>query len=316
MTQTVIVGIDGSEAIGFLAGVGLARLYSLEDDSTTICWMQRGGRWHPDVAGDGKRIDESVLAKTTSQFLLQLGEDREYGPAHIGDRLGVPPVRFRKHATRAINDYVAAYRNPRPDNTAGAPSLTVAALAAGANSLIRNPGKASEVAVSSLSFSNGNSGQLLLKDFRNAARKCTEEIVRGTLAGAPRLDASTTSLNWDPRDQRAAAYRWRDPAEEKSMVDPCINALAFIGMTMFSAVPNRGLRTIAWRYGSRPHGLVWPLWTRRLSIDTAQTMIHHALDPEMMNRGGTADIRFSRVTNPDGKRNYFAPARSLNPEEL
>lgn len=318
MNETAIIGIDGSEAIGFLAGVGLARLYSLVDESTTLAWVPRGGEWNPTVAAQGISVDESVLAECASRYLYEMGEDRDYGPAHVGDRLGVSPDKFRDHANQAINEYVSEYRDG-PVDSVGIPSgLTIAALAASANSLIRNPSKEREVAVSSLSFSNGNSGQLLLKDFRHAARKCSVEAVRGTLTGKPLLDQSTTSLNWDPRDQRAAAYRWRDPAapDARPLVDPCINALAFIGMTMFPAVPNRGLQTVAWKYSSRPHGLVWPLWTRRLPIDVVQTVIHRALDPDMLNRGGIAEIRFSRVTNPDGKRNYFAPAHSLDPDEL
>jgi len=315
MSEMKVPGIDGSEAIGFLAGMGLARTLSLSDALDTVHWKQERGRWNLALGSSVGSIDQ--VAEIASRALLSMAADDEFGPAHVGDKIGVSPDRFRVHSVQAVKDYVERCRNPHlaQDGAKVATGMTVAALSAGGSDAILNPSKKEEIAVSALSFSNGNSGQLLLKDFRNAASLCVPSTIEKTLIGKPDR-TQITSLNWDPSDQRAAAHRWHDPASEKSLVDPGINALAFVGMSFFTSVPNRGLKTVGWKYAPRPRGMVWPVWDRPVSLHVAETLICHCLDPRFLRRGGMVELRFSRVTNPDGKRNYFAPGRSLSPDEL
>jgi len=306
MNKLRIDGLDGTSPIGFLAVLGLIRLMETHDPSVLLGWQDTGGTWHPRMAGES--IDPTIewLAQRVSQQLIQLGEESTpsgHGAQHLGDKIGVPRETFREYA---INHIHALMHGQSEQNwSAGSPRLAVDMLSAFASDILTD--QAGAVQYSPLSFSNGASGQLLLKDFRNAARLCTSAQIVGTLRGTPTKHA-ITSLNWDPQDQRAAAHRWRNPAVEISEVDPGINALAFVGMSWFVAVPTDRLTALGWR-DSGERGLVWPLWTHYIDRRTIHSLLTHALNAESLTSVGVAEVRFSAVINPDGKRNYFAPSR-------
>jgi hypothetical protein len=303
MSHVPITGLDGTEPIGFMAGLGVLRLIDRVTTGARLGWIESGGGWHPFYQTANCECLPETLAEQASECLRTLSQNGEFGIAHFGEKISVDRSVFRIHADYAVSslqkeDFDAPLS--RDDGW-----MTTAMLSSFASDgLLEKNGTVSATAIS---FSNGASGQLLLKDFLTAARLCSPDRLKATFCGKPILE-SITSLNWDPKDQRAAAHRWQDPATEKQDVDPAVNALAFIGLSYFTAVPGKRLQSLGWSK-DRPRGLCWPLWDYSLSSDCVATCIAHSLnmrDPESL---GVREIRFSRVTNPDGKRNYFAPSR-------
>ena len=302
MKYSPLRGIDGSEPIGFLAGLGTLRLLDRITNEAKLAWKELGGGWYPYFIVEDMECSAEHLAGLVSNALQVLAGSGEFGVAHMGEKIGIDKAIFRKHATRAILHFSVV--NKEEQLTQSDAAMTAATLAACASDAIIE--KSGAVSYTALSFSNGASGQLLLKDFLTAARLCTPERLTSTFTGTP-VSEYITSLNWDPKDQRAAAHRWRDPAAEKQPVDPGINALAFMGMAYFTAVPGKRLFTLGWR-NQKPRGLAWPLWEQPLSTDVVATCIGHVFSTINPEKIGIKQVRFSRVTNPDGKRNYFAPS--------
>ncbi len=307
MNQEKLPGLDGSEPLGFLAGLGVMRIVSGRYPETTIRWEPAGGLWNPVIETEPAtfKISLDSLSELLSVTLEKVAGSGLYGICSMGDKIGIEPIVFREHAGRAVHDFWNHAEGALLERWRANLEAALAS-ACGCDAITDDKGM---IAPTSISFSNGASGQLLIKDFRNAALLCKPEKIIASLSGNP-ANERITSLNWDPRDQRAAALRWQDPASEPSWVDPAANALAFIGMTYLTAVPSSDIKTTGWKY-ERPRGFVWPLWQHALVSDEVAMLLAHTLSPEKAVQTGIEEVRFSMAINPDGKRNYFAPSRSL-----
>lgn len=167
------------------------------------------------------------------------------------------------------------------------------------------------------SFSNGSSGQCLLKDFRGCAALCSDAAVVGTLTGTPCLSEAITGLNWNPADQRAYALQWQDPATGAAD-DPAVNALAFVGLSLLAAFPSGSrLAAVSWEENKAGgQSFVWPVWSELIGVDEVRALL--SLAPcliggrsEALSARGITSLFMSRRINPTGKRNFFAPARAL-----
>jgi hypothetical protein len=232
------------------------------------------------------------------------------GPAHLGDVIGVSAEIFAASAERAVEGWLAGRRGD-PDPTLWSDQL---------------PGLCSDAVVADeklvptpFSFSNGGSGQALLKDFRKLAREVTVGHVRALFTGGgERWIPHGTSLNWDPADQRSYALGWSAPESMDKPVDVPSNALAFFGLGVVTGVPTaRGIRAIASPDQREGGGLVWPLWAMPLSLEVVRSLFaSHELrmpkgDLSPLFARGVVELRWSAVSNPTGKRNFFAPSRPL-----
>ena len=191
--------------------------------------------------------------------------------------------------------------------------MIVAQLSGLASDVIHENNK---VTPTSLSFSNGGANQLLLKDFRSCAAKCTAELVEATLLGqGEREIIGQTGLNWDPEDNRDYALRWDDPASAKKSTDVAANALAYLGLSLFPAMPvGRKLITVGWG----PHkAFSWPIWDSLLPLSAVMSVLSYAdvvrEKPNIVDlvTRGIVQINRSEVINPTGKRNFFAPSRPV-----
>ncbi|MDA8159896.1 MAG: hypothetical protein M0T76_04135 [Desulfobacteraceae bacterium] len=234
------------------------------------------------------------------------------GVAHLGDIIGVPATIFRRKAAMAVRAFLedeAATIEPRRDE----PILVVEALAAQASDGLLD---GERVQPTPFSFSNGASGQCLLKDFRACALACSSAAVRGILSGEPLFSSDITGLNWSPSDQRSYALQWQDPASGTAD-DPVANALAFIGLSCLPAIPTNGRLTAAgWREVPGGYEFVWPIWRSAIGLDEVRGLL--AVTPNLAKEdaGGRAgrgiDAMFAvKRINPTGKRNYFAPAQAI-----
>lgn len=251
---------------------------------------------------------EKILAEAQQRQNDALGQ----GIAHLGDKIGVQAPIFRRKATMAVSGYLAGHVSElKPCRNE--PALTVEALAAQGSDGIR---EGDSVQYTPFSFSNGAGGQLLLKDFRKCAAACTEEVVCGTLTGQPVVLKTITGLNWNPADQRSYALQWNNP-ESGVAEDPAVNALAFVGLSLFPAMPVNGkLWATGWKESARVQKFVWPLWHDLIGIDELRGLLAQGpdlVDEDAVARSarGISAMFIAKKINPTGKRNYFAPARTI-----
>jgi hypothetical protein len=238
------------------------------------------------------------LTEERRQAEMNLAMSLGFGPAHLGEVIGVAAEIFRLHAQHALVHDPAAARQ----------------LAALATDACVNADGAIEP--TPYSFSNGSSGKKLLKDFRALARACTREDLDASLFdGAPR-GVKMTALNWDPRDLRSYAHQWSDPAKGNGETDVAANALAYAGLSLLPCFPGRrGIEAVGFVHakdGTR--GFVWPLWSPALVMPAVRALLasasapRFAADLEEARARGVFTVLRARVVNPTGKRNFLAPS--------
>jgi hypothetical protein len=371
MNEIIFKGIDGSNPLHMLAGLGVLRLLHLHDADVKMCWF-KSDTWHPayhtasslesivlHLAGDLNRLGKTgggqnqeknrkvrdlgaTLKKTREQlkdernkalneakrqnlkkeeknsFLGQaladlnsriVGLEKDLaeaqsnlndalgeGIAHLGDIIAVSPDIFRRRAISAVDAWLS------PDGN----KLLAEALSSQAVDAIADGGK---VVPTPFSFSNGSSGQCLLKDFRNCAEKCDTNSIIAIVDGVSRPSSDVTGLNWDPASQRSYALQWDDPSTGGS-ADPGVNALAFVGLCFMTVVPfGVKLAATGWKDTRDKRGFSWPVWTKPIGLDTVRALLSSG--SSLASLAGAGECFFSQCINPTGKRNFFAPSTPL-----
>jgi hypothetical protein len=165
------------------------------------------------------------------------------------------------------------------------------------------------------SFSNGQGGQLLLKNFRDCAQLATSAVLNRWIAGESIESEDVTSLNWDPADRNDYALRWSDPGKSgnSSGVDFTRNALGFVGLGVLTCVPisSEEIASVCWN-----DGFYWGVWGCALGLDACRSLfaqIGPTTASDLKCRG-MEDVFFSKrlkVGAPPATRFYFSPSRSL-----
>jgi len=247
------------------------------------------------------------LRQELSIAQFKVGDALGSGVAHLGDIIGISSSLFRSKAEMAAKlDVVGAgVRKPRVDD----PQLVTAMIAALGCDLIEEEGK---VVPTPFSFANGSSGQCLLKAFREAADRVTQEATLGCLQGQPVYSREISSLGWDPSDQGSYAMQWTSPEESNKKgnkdVDPSLQVLGYLGLSFLPALPIANELVAVGFVPGRGKGFIWPLWDCPLRSDVIASLLSSDLN---RHQPGVVDLRKSLVQNPNGKRNFFAPSRSL-----
>ncbi len=249
------------------------------------------------VDGELAPLNETIrdLDGRLAEAELALSDTLGFGPAHLGDIIGVSAEVFRRHARRAL------------DPNAGDVATRRQLAGLGSDACLT----AERITPTPFSFGNGASGQCLLKDFRATAALVTAASVRATLLDGAVATAAVTSLNWDPCDQRNYALRWRDPQDEVAVTDIVGNALAYLGLGMVTAMPRaRGLDAVAFV----DRGFEWALWKGWIGVDVVRALLAGRPSKDALHaraaRGVVAAYR-SDISNPTGKRKFFAPATAI-----
>jgi hypothetical protein len=261
------------------------------------------------LTGDAKRahgrerlepLERLLDAETKERAAAQvaLAASMGFGPAHLGDAIGVAAEIYRLHARHALErDPVSARQ--------------LAALASDA--CVNADGN---IEPTPFSFSNGGSGKLLLKDFRALALACTRTELEASLFAGEPAGADMTSLNWDPRDCRSYAHQWADPAAMEARTDVAANALAYVGLGLLPCFPGRrGLEATAMlRDEAGKRAFTWPLWSPALRLPLVRALLASAsargfaADADEARARGVLTVQRAQIVNPTGKRNFFGPA--------
>jgi hypothetical protein len=207
-------------------------------------------------------------------------------------------------------------------------------------------GKKTIIARTHLSFSNGGSNKMLLKDFAALAALATASRVEDGVFGEGTILDGITGLGWDPASQRSYALQFSDPQDEVRC-HAVHHALAFLGLAMFPVLPagrdrstlgvyafpdvggaaqsddeteaedeTGNSETSKGRTGRPVEYLTWPIWETALRLDDVRSLFCRR---ELAERSPPADrCRTIGITTifrsrrfALNKRSYFAPARPM-----
>jgi len=301
MNEIHMPGLDGTNPLGFLAGLGVLNAVSDQrggDPRPALSWVQAGS-WMP-VLHAG--LDEGELLEALWADLR--GWDREpvldlkYGEdgASVRD-LKPPPAVFRAFLQDLI---VSATPEERRGVDVAASWATEVA--------VDNKGNTKPTA---LHFTAGQ--QKFLEMVRTLRDEVTRDDLHEALVGPWSYSRALPVLQWDCTMFRDYALRADDPSGAKKLGVPGADWLAFRGLPFIRVAPmgKRAMTTGCvgeWKTGS----FHWPLWTHPIERPTVHTVLQLRLaeitDAERLARGISMVFRCAIKRADPGGRGSFAPA--------
>ncbi len=302
MSGIVFGGIDGSNPLGFLAGLGAHRLLSLiwPERAVEMRWIARGG-WRPEVLGLGigeEEICGALLEKAPwapLELFAPLGKNLTVGRA-LYQEVVEAVERQAVKGSREGCDFAAALGSDVFEDK-------------------------ERIEYTDFCFITGSGHQHFLGTASGLAQSVRIEHLRETLFEEWRHGDKGYSFRWDPDDAREYALRWGNPSTEGAMTVWGANRLAFEALPLFPTVPTGGeQRTVGFRKEMRLHEFTWPIWTQPASVDVVRSLLGMAdLQEETPDRvslqaRGIAEIfRAQRVRIGMGAnfKVSFRPARAV-----
>jgi hypothetical protein len=298
-------GIDGSNPLAFLAGIGAFRLMDglWRERHLRIRWVA-DGTWRPEVGG---------LAVTDGQELCNILHGRaEWAPLQqfnsLGDDLTV---------AREVFDVLIRGLAREADDR----DRRAADFAAAFGNEVFEDEKKGRIRFTEFCFITGSGHQHFLGTARGLEQHTGPEHLREALFEAWRYADQGLSMRWDPTDVKEYALRWQDPSIGGASAVWGANRLAFEALPMFPTVPaENGLLTTGFATRNRAAEFTWPIWTEWASADTVRSLMSlrelQSAQPDhivLQEMGVAAAFRATRVRIGQG-RNFkvsFRPARAV-----
>ena len=255
-------GLEGTNPLGFLAGLGVQVLFDAESDQPKLWWSD-------DVIPHAVVDSEFSIDRVVEQALRVFPIWAET-PA-LNPELGSKADDTGKFSPRDLTRYLGNTRSQQPENRF-ATALVAEGSLDGAGTVAKP---------TDLYFT---AGQL---KFLKIAREILTEVDRDGLveglAGPWSYSSPLSSLGWDTTDDRIYALAAVNPAKNKKLTNPGAEALAILGLSRHPVYAGRDFRgrdrTLTqgcegpWRRGGT---YAWPLWTRPATPNVVRSLLAQA----------------------------------------
>ncbi|WP_420636124.1 type I-G CRISPR-associated protein, Cas3-extension family [Candidatus Palauibacter sp.] len=299
MTGTRLTGLDGTNPLGFLGGLGVQVAFASTQPQPRLWWSD-------DIAPRAV-VDEFPVDCIVDQAIPVFREWSKGAALNPAGPGGVPLARADdlKLARGDIRVYLESVQENGP-----AASLSAALVAEGS---VDNKGSAKPT---DLYFAAGQ------MRFVAMARKILENVkpeeVKAALTGPWTYASKLPSFMWDVADDRTYALTANNPSEDKKLSNPGVEALAILGLSLHPVFGTRG-RTLTrgcsgtWKKGHYS----WPLWWKPASLGAVTSLLAHAHGAADDRRhwfrswGVSAVLQASIRRSSQGGYGTFAPAEIL-----
>jgi len=268
MSGTHLLGLEGTNPLGFLAALGVQVAFANDDEQTRLWWSD-------DVVPHAV-VDEEFtvdrIAGRASEAFAYWNKSPAMNPRRTdgskmpkGDELKLVPEDIRTYLGQAA----------RCDWSGG---LATALVAEGSldNQRAAKP--------SDFYFMAGQ--QKFLDTAGKILNAVTRKDIESGLEGPWRYESEVPSLGWDVTDDRVYALRASNPSPEKKLTNPGPEALALLGLSLHPVFAGRGRTDTQGCSGSWKSGWYsWPLWRTPASPRAVKSLLAHAYDhPAASNR--------------------------------
>jgi len=304
--DVVLAGLDGSNPLAFLAAMGALQTLSdvWRDRGVALGWRVEGG-WRPYLRLSIPATPDQVVEALSAA----LSSDGAARPFEIADDLKLSAAEFRRWALEAVEAATASSRR-----------WCDFVAAFGCEGVV-NDGVVADTAFRTMS---GAGHQHFLATMRELVATTTAEHLRKALFEPWQYDdpLEGRTMRWDPIDDRRYAFRWGNPALDRTKgrrgAVQGANRLAIEGLRVFPTAPVSGRLATTGFTGQRSTDTcwTWPIWSGALSVDVVRSLLARA---ELQGRAGvTASLRgcgveavFRSRRLTVGKLRSFAPAEAL-----
>jgi len=262
MSRLHLVGVDGSNSLGFLASLGLVRVVpgaklGFSDDGSFRAFVDGVDKSESDLAS--LIAADAVAAANESapwRFTYTKAATKKQGPQKVAD-LKPPPDDFKRFLANCIeawltgNDDAASY-----------------AAAYGTDVAVDNNGNTKPTA---FHFTAAN--QTFLGAVEGIRASVTQEWVAISLFEG-HGERAGSNLRWNPGAERNWALMANNPNEDGTLVDAPLEWLAFRGLPLLPSFPH-GSRIITTGVVGQGDDMTfkWPLWSNPASLPTIRSAL-------------------------------------------
>lgn len=294
-------GLDGANPLGFLAALGTLALCDRLDLNPRMSWRPFANSYRPLL-----RVDDP--AKLSERLSTCLSDDLQGDPP---DWCSGTVIKRPKEAYRSFAEGAARRASHRDRHAAD--------FAAAYASDAATEEKSQDVIPSRLSFCNGQSNKVLLRDYRDLVHQLTPADIESALFHTWHATDACKTFRWEPRDLRFYALRAQDPGAATVYSSRGGNILAFWALTLLPSFPSGNGELVTAAFARLDDGgrsadfFSWPIWDPPLSADPVVSLM---LDPafhrqvtdaaNQQNRGIHAVYRCKRTSYQKGL--YFSPS--------
>ena len=300
MTGTRLAGLDGTNPLGFLGALGVQVAFASTQPQPRLWWSN-------DIAPRAVVDDEFSVDCIVDQaipILRDWSKSAVLNPSGPG-RVPLPRGDDLKFRREDIRVYLQSVREDDP-----AASLGAALVAEGS---VDNNGSAKPT---DLYFTAGQ--QKFVAMARQVLREVTPDDVRAALNGPWTYASKLPSFMWDVVDDRVYALTAINPADDKKLSNPGVEALAILGLRLHPVFGTRGRTLTRGCSGSWKKGRYsWPLWCKPASLGAVTSLLAHAQGAAGDRRrwfrswGVSTVLQASIRRSSQGGYGTFAPAEIL-----
>lgn len=262
MSRIQLIGVDGSNPLGFLAALGLLSLapgvkLGFAQDGSFRAFIDGFVGKESDLATLVASDAEAAASKDAPwRFTYTKSATKKQGPQEVAD-LKPPPEDFKKFLANAVTAWLT-----RMDEAAGY------AAAYGTDIAVDNKGNTKPTA-----FHFTAAQQTFLGVVEDIRASVTEEWAEASLFKG-HGERPGSNLRWDPGAERNWALMARNPSSDGTRVDAPLEWLAFRGLPLLPSFP-RGSRIVTSGVVGRGDDMTftWPLWSVPTSLKTARSTL-------------------------------------------
>jgi hypothetical protein len=262
MSRIQLVGVDGSNPLGFLAALGLLRVFhgvklGFSEDGSFRAFVEGFDKSESDLAT--LISDDAKGAKDKNapwRFTYTKAATKKQGPQEVAD-LKPPPDDFKRFLATCVEAWLSGN-----EEAAGY------AAAYGTDVAVDGKGNTKPTA-----FHFTAAQQTFLGAVEGIRTSVTQEWVKKSLFEG-HGERSGSNLRWDPASERNWALMANNPSGDGTRVDAPLEWLAFRGLPLLPSFP-RGARIITTGVVGRGDDMTftWPLWLVPASRHTTRSVL-------------------------------------------
>jgi hypothetical protein len=261
VSRLYLVGVDGSNPLGFLAALGLLRVVP----GTKIAFLTDGS-FRAVLDGTDKSQSDIVtlIAADVSaadnnpswRLTYTKAATKKQGPQEVAD-LKPPPADFKRFLTRCLDLWMK-----------GDDEAATYAAAFGTDVALDGKGNTKPTA---FHFTAAN--QAFLGTVEAIRASLTHEWIETSLFKG-HGEKPGSNLRWDPGSERNWALMANSPNDDGTRVDAPLEWLAFRGLQWLPCFPH-GMRVITTAVHGRGEDMtfIWPLWSVPASLHTVRSAL-------------------------------------------
>ena len=262
MSRIPLVGVDGSNPLGFLAALGFLRVapgakLAFSEDGSFRAFVDGIDKSASDLATlIAVDASDSVDSNAPWRFTYTKAATKKQGPQPVAD-LKPPPDDFKKFLATCIKAWLT-----------GSDEAAAYAAAYGTDIAIDGKGNTKPTA---FHFTAAN--QTFLGAVEVIRASVTKEWVETSLFKG-HGEKPGSNLRWDPGAERNWALMANNPSSDGTRVDAPLEWLAFRGLPLLPSFP-RGTRIITTGVIGRGDDMtfMWPLWSIPASLLTTRSAL-------------------------------------------